>query len=176
MKRDKTTRIDGGCGMKRPRADAANRYMAIAERCLPRGYTVEYRKSLSGRHFGSRKLIQAPRPVTPEALYIFLHECAHAYLHTGSGANGVRHIQELEAELWAHAKMEEHSVPIPPEMTTRAKRYVARKIVQAERRGARHIDFRAIEFAGEQLTEMRALYENACGKSRHPRARRAALD
>jgi hypothetical protein len=151
-------------------------YLEIARRYLPRGYEVQFRKSLSGRPNGHRKLIQAPKPVTAAALYIFLHECAHAYLHTGSGKNAApRHVQELEAELWAHAKMEKHGVPVPPKTTAGAKRYVAQKIVQAERRGARHIDPRAIEFAGEHLTEMRALYENACGKSRHPGAINAAL-
>jgi hypothetical protein len=63
------------------RKAAAERFTAIAMSYVPEGYTVEYRKSLSGRHYGKRKLIQAPRPVTRKALYIFLHECAHAHLH-----------------------------------------------------------------------------------------------
>jgi hypothetical protein len=144
-------------------------YETIAKKYLPRGYTVEYRKSLSGRHYGRRNLIKAPKPVTAKALYIFLHECAHAYLHTGSGRKAApRHVQEMQAEIWAHAKMEKHGIPVPPEMTTRAKRYVARKIVQAERRGAKNIDPLAIEYAGDHLTSMRSMYEKACGKSRHP--------
>ena len=48
----------------------------IALRYLPHGYKVEYRKSLSGMHYGNRKLIKAPRPTTAKSLYIFLHQCA----------------------------------------------------------------------------------------------------
>jgi hypothetical protein len=151
-------------------------YEGIAKRYLPRGYAVEYRKSLSGTHYGHRNLIQAPRPVTAKALYVFLHECAHAYLHTGSGAKGVRHVQEMEACQWAMAKMHEHDIPVPPELITREKQYVARKIVQAERRGAKRIDPRAIEFAGGHLAAMRALYETACRKSRHPGANPAIME
>jgi hypothetical protein len=147
-------------------------YESIAKRQLPHGYQVESRKRLSGMHYGDRKLIKAPRPVTAKSLYIFLHECAHAYLHTGSGKGAPRHVKEMEAEQWAHAKMEQHGIAVPPEMTERARRYIARKIVQAERRGARNIDPRAVEYAGSYLDEMRAKYEKAVGKSRHPRATR----
>jgi hypothetical protein len=143
-------------------------YMAIAKKCTPRGYAIKYRKSLTGSHSEHSSQIQTPKPTTAKSLYIFLHECAHAYLHTGRGRRGPSYIKEMEAEMWAHAKMEEHGVPVPPEMTARAKRYVARKIVQAERRGAKHIDPQAIEYAGEHLTKMRDLYEKHCGKSRHP--------
>jgi hypothetical protein len=146
-------------------------YEGIAMRYLPKGYTVEYRKSLTGMHYGNRKLIKTPRPKTPKSLYIFLHECAHAYLHTGSGKNGKRHVQEMEAEQWAHERMARHGIPVPPEMTERAKKYVALKIVQAERRGGKHIDPRAIEYAGEHIAELRAKYEGWYGKSRHPKIR-----
>lgn len=140
----------------------------IAAKYLPKGYTVRYRKALSGRHYSARMLIEAPRPVTVKSLYIFLHECAHAHLHAGGYEGKPKHVVELEAELWAHAKMAKHGIEVPLETTTRARRYVARKIVQAERRGAKHIDPRAIEFAGDHLDEMRAKYEAMRGKSKHP--------
>jgi hypothetical protein len=123
---------------------------AIAMRWLPKGYKVEYRKSLSGTHYGDRALIQAPRPTTPKSLYVWLHECAHAYLHTGSGKYGKVYIKELEAELWARVRMGEAGVPVPPEMIESGKRYIAYKIVKAERRGGKNFDPRAIEFAGAQ--------------------------
>jgi hypothetical protein len=146
-------------------------YAAIAKRYLPKGYRVEHRKSLSGMHYGGRMLIKTPRPVTANSLYIFLHECAHAYLHTDSGKQAPRHVEEMEAEQWAHAKMEKHGIAVPPEITERARKYVARKIVQAERRGAKNIDPRARAFAGNHVDEMRALYEKCVGSSRHPSAR-----
>jgi hypothetical protein len=150
-----------------------NKFEKIAARYLPRGYTVEYRKG-RGMHYGGRQLIRTPRPVTVKSLYMFLHECAHAYLHTGSGRRqSPRHVQEMEAELWAHAKMRENGIEVPVEITERAKRYVAFKIMQAERRGAKNIDPRARSFAGERVKEMHDRWEAALGKSRHPNARAA---
>jgi hypothetical protein len=149
---------------------AAAKFEAIARHYLPRGYTVEYRKGLSGRHYGRRMLIKAPRPVTARALYVFLHECAHAHLHDHSG-KVPRHVEEMEAVQWAYAKMKKHGIPVPPSIVEREQRYVAWKIVQAERRGAKRIDDRAREFAGDdQISKMRLKYEKVLGKSRHPNA------
>jgi hypothetical protein len=80
------------------RKAAGERFMAIAMVYVPEGYTIEYRKSLTGRCFLSKKIIQAPRPVTRRALYVFLHECGHAHLHLddrkaarrGNGSREVR--------------------------------------------------------------------------------------
>ena len=44
-------------------------------------------------------------------------------------------------------KMREAGVRVPRAMTARAKRYVARKIKQAVKRGAKHIDPEARRFA-----------------------------
>lgn len=137
-----------GIELQAARKAAAARFMAIAALCLPEGYTVEYRKSLSGCCFIKRKLIQAPRPVTRKALYVFLHECAHA-VHDHRGQKP-RHVEEMEAEKWAHAKMREHGVAVPKAMTKLAKDYVARKIRQALRRGAKRIDPAAKRFAGRK--------------------------
>ncbi len=127
----------------------------IAPLYIPEGYTVEYRKSLSGMHYGKRKLIQAPRPITRKSLYIFLHECAHAHLGHSHNGKVPRHVEEMEAEQWAHAKMREHGIAVPRSMTDRARRYVARKIEQAHRVGAKKIDARARKFAGSELTVMK---------------------
>jgi hypothetical protein len=142
----------------------------VAELYVPEGYTIEYRKSLSGVHIGARKLIKAPRPTTPDSLEVFLHECAHAHLKHDVGRKP-RHVEEMEAEQWAHAKMAKHGIAVSPERMAHAKRYVARKIVQAERRGAKIIDARAREFAGVYVDEVRVRYDKAYGKSRHPKAK-----
>jgi hypothetical protein len=110
------------------RKAAAERFYAIGMSHLPEGWTYTFRKNLSGRAFLQSKRIEAPKPVTRKSLYIWLHECAHAHLHL---TRGVRHVEEMEAEQWAHAKMREAGVPVPRSMTERAKRYVARKIRQA---------------------------------------------
>jgi hypothetical protein len=146
----------------KPETTAPN-YAAIAQRYLPKGYRVEYRKALTGMHFGNRKLIKAPRPTTPKSLYVFLHECAHGHLGHSHNGKTPRHTEEMEAERWAHAKMAENGIAVPPEYTERAKRYVAQKIVQAERRGGKNIDPQAIAYAGSHLEEVRAIYEKALG-------------
>ena len=46
------------------RKAAAARFQAIATKYTPEGYTIIHRKSLSGRHWGEDKRIEAPRPVT----------------------------------------------------------------------------------------------------------------
>lgn len=127
------------------RKAAAERFYAIGMAHLPEGWTYAFRKSLSGRAFWDRKHIDAPKPVTRKALYIWLHECAHAHLHLNNRKK--RHVEEMEAEKWAHTKMREAGVPVPRSMTKRAKRYVARKIEQAHVRGAKRIDPEAQAFA-----------------------------
>jgi hypothetical protein len=53
----------------------------------------------------------------------------------------------MEAERWAHAIMREHSIAVPRDMTRRAKDYVARKIGQAKRSGAKRIDAKARQYS-----------------------------
>jgi RES domain-containing protein len=133
--------------LKAARSAAAARFKAVAMLYVPEGYTVEYRKSLTGTHYGGRKLIQAPRPITRKALYVFLHECAHAMLGHSHKSKVPRHVEEMQAEQWAHAKMRKHGVAVPRSMTRSAKQYVAYKIRQATQRGAKHIDPKARAFA-----------------------------
>jgi hypothetical protein len=127
------------------KAALAERLTAIGASYVPEGWTVEYRKSLSGICYTKRKHIVAPRPITRKSLYIFLHECAHANLHVDSKQK--RHAEEHEAEQWAHDTMRKHGIAVPRVMTKRAKRHVARKIVQAKKAGAKTIDPAAAKFA-----------------------------
>jgi len=59
----------------------AERCTEVAEKYLPEGWTVVYRRNLTGRCFYRRSELAATRPVTRRALHIFFHECAHAVLH-----------------------------------------------------------------------------------------------
>ena len=130
---------------RQARDEAALRYQALATTYVPEGWTVATRKSLTGRCYMREKRIEAPVPKTRKSLYIFLHECAHAHLHVGS--RKPRHVEEMEAEQWAHTKMRENDIPVPREMTQRAKAYVAWKIRQAVKRGAKTINKEALAFA-----------------------------
>lgn len=131
---------------RKAKAELAIKLEAIAMKYVPEGYKVEYRKSLSGRHYGKQMLIQAPRPVTRKSLYIFLHECGHAY-YKHQERKEPRHVQEYQAEQFAHETMRNEGIAVPHSMTVRAKAYVRRKIAQAEKRGAKHIDAEARRWA-----------------------------
>jgi hypothetical protein len=127
----------------------AERLEKIAALYIPPGWKVAFRTSLSGRcHYDERRL-SAPRPTTRKALYIFLHECAHAHLHDDSaGRRKPSHVKEHEAELWAHARMRDHGIPVPKRMTEGSKAYVGRKIEMALARGAKTINAAAAKYAG----------------------------
>lgn len=132
--------------LQQARREAADRFYTIGMIYLPSGWTHKFRKALTGQCFIERKHIEAPRPVTRKALYIWLHECAHAHLHA-NGKRIPRHVEEMQAEQWAHKMMRVHGISVPRAMTTRAKQYVARKIKQAERSGAKTINKAALKFS-----------------------------
>jgi hypothetical protein len=130
------------------RKQAAERFTAIAMRYVPEGYTIEYCKSLSGGHCGSRKLIRAPRPITRRALFVFLHECGHAHLHRDGGQWGKsRHVIEMEAERWAHERMRENGIAVPRLESVCAKQNVARQIRRDIAGGMLSIDRQARRYA-----------------------------
>ena len=129
--------------LQKARRDAADRYYALAMASLPPGWTYgAFRKSLTGYVTIRDKFLVGPKPVTRKALYIWLHECGHAHLHPRHGCKP-SHVMEYEAEQWAHATMRANGIPVPKSMTDRAKRHVANKIRQAERRGAKSINQQA---------------------------------
>jgi hypothetical protein len=107
----------------------------------------EVRKSLTGRAWSKDGRIIAPEGRTRKQLYILAHECAHVALRHCDQPRKPKHVKELEAEKWAHAALRAHGVPVPRSMTTLAKEYVAYKIKQATRRGAKHINAEAVAYA-----------------------------
>lgn len=110
---------------------------------------VKIIRGLNGTAYPNGTL-RAPRPATRKALYIFLHECGHFALgHLPKGSSGKpRHREEYEAERFAIEKMRLGGIPVPAKMVQRAKRYVAWKIRQAVRRGAKEVDREAQAWAG----------------------------
>ena len=132
--------------MRRAKEEARDRCIDVAMAETPAAirYVVP-RRSLTGRAYEDH--IEAPRPFTRKALYVYLHEVAHVALGHFHGRRP-RHLEEYEAEQWAHKRMRAHGIPVPCAMTQRAKRYVAWKIDQAKRRGAKKIDPGARRFSG----------------------------
>jgi hypothetical protein len=131
--------------LQEARTAAAERFLAIGMRHVPEGWTYKFRQC-RGYCWQEQRLIDAPKPVTRRALAIWLHECAHAHLHNSRGRIP-RHVEEMQAEQWAYARMREAGVPVPRKTTARGKAYVARKIRQAKAVGAKRIDPKAVAFA-----------------------------
>jgi hypothetical protein len=117
--------------------------MRLAEEAGVRSW--EYTSGLHGSAFVRTGHIKAPEPTTRNRLYVWAHECGHVTLKHNN--TKPRHIAEYEAERWAHAALRRHGIAVPRKQTKRAKDYVARKIRQAQRRGAKHIDPAARNFA-----------------------------
>lgn len=129
------------------REAARARYLAVAARLkVEAGVTQHlFSSSLSGRAFASGKII-APEGRTRKQLYVLAHECAHLALKHFARKQP-RHVEEFQAEKWAHDALRRHGIPVPRTMTRRAKQYVARKIGQARRRGAKQIDPETARYA-----------------------------
>ena len=134
--------------LQKAKAEATARFLEVAA-AIKRDAGVdthEVRSSLSGKAWSEERRIQAPEGKTRNQLYILAHECGHVAL--GHCNKKPRHRQEFEAERYAHEALRKHGVPVPRKMTERAKRYVRRKLRQAERRGAKKLDNEAVAWSG----------------------------
>jgi len=133
------------------RRAATTRFLAIAEAIKAEAGVVGHKvkNGLSGYAWGTRGYINAPEGRTRKQLYILAHECGHVALGHGDKRRP-RHVEEMEAEEWAHKALRRHGVAVPRQMSQRAKRYVARKIDQAKRHGAKRIDAKAARYAKDQ--------------------------
>ena len=133
-------------GLQEGRAVLRKRcYVVALANTPPNVLCVKIRRNLTGRAFLKTGILAAPRPATRKALYIYLHECAHFALH--ADRRKPRHVEEMEAEQWAHDRMRQAGIPVPRSMTKRAKAYVRWKIEQAIRRGAKRIASEARRWA-----------------------------
>lgn len=132
------------------RQQAANRYAALGEAMVAEYgiLKVEPSAGLRGWAIVKDRHIKVPWPTTTrKRLYILAHECGHVFLeHTGR--RKPRYVEEYEAEQFAIAKLREHGIPVPKSMLKRAKAYVAYKIRQAERSGAKKIDTKIRNWCG----------------------------
>jgi hypothetical protein len=106
-------------------------YIRIAKRYKPRGVKVRFRKDdyLSPAHAiefpdGSKEMY-VPKPVTRDALYMYLHECAHHHLgHIKATYKEPLWKMEYEAEKWTMATMRREGHSVSRAMVMLAKRYV----------------------------------------------------
>jgi hypothetical protein len=118
------------------------RYAEIAKKYAPQGIKIRWKRG--------KKLIPAwadlyltamlvPRPRTRDALYVYLHECAHFHLkhfnacdtldprlrlaYSGNGNLSMAH-EEYEAERWAINVMRKEGLSVSKKMLKEAKKYV----------------------------------------------------
>ena len=108
---------------------------------------IEIRESLDGRAWLLIGKLSAPRPVTPRALFIFLHECAHFVLHS-DGKRRKRYLEEMQAEKWALARMQESGIPVPQDVTRESKERVRLLIHEGYGQGAANVDKETLRYAG----------------------------
>ncbi len=120
----------------------SERCLSIATKYTPRGITIRYKRGpklypADATLYDASML--APYPDNREALYYFLHECAHFHLkhfnadqaptrmlrqlYTGNGGL-TEAVQEFEAERWAIATMRMEGLSVPRTMLKEAKTYV----------------------------------------------------
>ena len=113
---------------------------------------VQYHDRLRGWAYPDRKSVRVPTPTTRRRLYIVAHEAGHVALnHSG---NKPQHRKEYEAEKYAHDALRRHGISVPKKSTQVAKWYVARKISQAIRRGAKTIDRESFTWCRSELSSV----------------------
>jgi len=105
----------------------------IEDKIRRRGFTIIYRKSLSGCVYWDSKICYIPEIKTRKSLYIGSHELYHCL----RDRKGKVYIDEFRAEKFAHRFMRHLGFSIPRKMNKRAKRYIAHKISKAFARGMR---------------------------------------
>src|SRR5262249_54253123 len=126
---------------------------------------VYNRGTLSGRAFYKGKRIRVPEPTTRRRLVIFAHECAHIAI--GHRPTVPKHRNEYDAERWAQDALRRHGVAVPKKEQERAKKYVAWKIKQAIRRGAKSLDRETFAWCRDYLpTDMQRKGEKLLSPAR----------
>jgi hypothetical protein len=79
------------------------------------------------------KTIYVPYVCDTFSLYVFLHEVGHAKLHRFS--KNPTHVDEYEAEMFAHKALRECGFSVPRYATQSAKRYVWEEILKDRMKG-----------------------------------------
>jgi hypothetical protein len=148
-----------GAELQRRRRQAEAKFLQIAAALKAEDGITRHDvcKELRGLAWCDSGVILAPEGRTRKQLYILAHECAHVALKHGEQPDRARkpqHVEELEAEQWAHDALRRYGVPVPRVMTHGARRYVGHWIEKDERNGVIVTHEEALRFAG-QLTPSR---------------------
>lgn len=142
----------GGKGAEIRAKIAANRAkrLAIAEAMKREAGVTTHeinKKDLSGyAYFGTGRII-SPEGRKIEQLYTLAHECGHIILHSSNPGYWLPpHVQELEAESYAHQAFREHGMVPPRRLSEWGRQYVGSWIAR-DRGAGMPIDPRAEAYA-----------------------------
>lgn len=129
-----------------------DRIADIVKRYRPAGYAVlESRrrsKTLTGLTDFRAKTIHVPRLVGAASLYTFFHEVGHVVLgHSRTGRDRPAHLEEYEAEMFAHFAMQLEQIPVSRTVNKTAKRHVRTHWKADFRRGPVTLDPRVNDWA-----------------------------
>jgi hypothetical protein len=144
-----STRQSSAVDLAAARRAARERYALIAE-LMKREAGVQrhfHHKPISGLAFLSQAKILAPEGVTRRQLYVLAHECGHIALHKGTAAAArPTHVQEHEAETYAHRAFARYGLDVPEQSARWARAYVGQWIMKDRAEGI-PIDADALAFA-----------------------------
>lgn len=126
---------------------------AVAKRYRPKGVKIKYKRGKKlgpayalVREDGSKEML-TPKPVTREALFYYLHECAHFVLRHWHMRIPLWQ-QEYEAEQWAIATMRREGIPVSRRSMADAKNYVHNIAVAHIERGLPRPPKRVLDWCG----------------------------
>ena len=115
-----------------------DRYAEIAAALKADAGVTEHiaHKKMSGRASLATGHNLAPAGVTRQQLYVVAHECAHIALHSApKRRRRPRHIEEHEAESYAHRALTAHGLEVPVASTHWALGYVGQCIEEDRAKG-----------------------------------------
>jgi hypothetical protein len=93
-------------------------------------------KKMTGHASLATGVILAPAGTTRRQLYVLAHECSHIALHSAlKSRRKPRHVEEHEAESYAHRALAAHGLEVPEVSTYGARGYVAECIEDDRARG-----------------------------------------
>lgn len=131
---------------------ARERYTVVADLLKKEAGVARHyhHKVIGGLAWLNTGRILAPQGVTRRQLYVLAHECAHIVLHrTPEGRAKPSHVQEHEAETYAHRAFARYGLEVPEKSAKWARAYVGQWVMK-DRQAGIPICPMAVEFASGQ--------------------------
>ena len=124
-------------------------FCKIAKKHTPPDVRVIWKdplESYDGKADQNTREMFVPHPDSMENLLIYLHECAHFFLHRNDEAMPY-YLKEFQAETWALDKMQAEGLTLPDELVLASQKRIYNDIRGAVKNRIKRLDRRAFEFA-----------------------------